>query len=176
MVRLAYDLGLRRKEIVGLDVADVDLQAGAAAVLGKGRRQKEQLILPVPTRAALAACLAAVRAVAKRLAELRATMPRLDASAAGAEGDGLARAARDERAASDQHRHPGRGGRTRARAQEKTPCCSGQGARRVPSARRPGRHPTIAHGDGHSWARWLNSESGSGLSKPKPTMNALGTI
>jgi integrase/recombinase XerC len=52
-LRLLYDLGLRRGEVVALDVADVDLTAGTVAVLGKGRRQKEVLTLPAPTQAAL---------------------------------------------------------------------------------------------------------------------------
>jgi integrase/recombinase XerC len=59
IVRLAYDLGLRRKEIVGLDVEHLDMEAGTAAVLGKGRAQKAKLSLPGPTRLALVAWLAA---------------------------------------------------------------------------------------------------------------------
>jgi integrase/recombinase XerC len=59
IVRLAYDLGLRRKEIVGLDVEDLDLPTGTAAVLGKGRTQKTKLTLPAPTREALDAWLGA---------------------------------------------------------------------------------------------------------------------
>jgi integrase/recombinase XerC len=62
LLRLLYDLGLRRAEVVGLDVADVDLAAGTVAVLGKGRTQKVNLTLPPATRAALAAWLA-VRSV-----------------------------------------------------------------------------------------------------------------
>jgi integrase/recombinase XerC len=58
IVRLAYDLGLRRKEIVGLDVEDLDLPASTAAVLGKGTTQKAKLNLPGPTREALTAWLA----------------------------------------------------------------------------------------------------------------------
>jgi integrase/recombinase XerC len=52
-VRLLYDLGLRRSEVVALDVNDLDLDAGTLAVLGKGRTQKFKLTLPEPTRAAL---------------------------------------------------------------------------------------------------------------------------
>jgi integrase/recombinase XerC len=52
-LRLLYDLGLRRGEVVALDVADLDLMAGTVAVLGKGRRQKDILALPEPTQAAL---------------------------------------------------------------------------------------------------------------------------
>ena len=52
-LRLLYDLGLRRGEVVALDVADVDLTTGTVAVLGKGRRQQDVLALPEPTQAAL---------------------------------------------------------------------------------------------------------------------------
>lgn len=54
VVHLLYDLGLRRAEVVGLDLDDLDLQAGTVAVLGKGYTQKQTLSLPEPTRAALA--------------------------------------------------------------------------------------------------------------------------
>jgi integrase/recombinase XerC len=57
ILRLGYDLALRRGEVAGLDVADVDLEAGTVAVLGKGKTQKELLTLPAPTREALAAWL-----------------------------------------------------------------------------------------------------------------------
>jgi integrase/recombinase XerC len=59
VVRLLYDLGLRRKEVVSLDVADVDLAAGAVQVLGKGRQAKERVSLPPATAQALRAWLAA---------------------------------------------------------------------------------------------------------------------
>ena len=49
ILRLLYDLGLRRAEIARLDREDVDLEAGTLAVLGKGRREKEALSLPAPT-------------------------------------------------------------------------------------------------------------------------------
>jgi integrase/recombinase XerC len=58
IVRLLFDLGLRRGEVVALERADVDLDAGALAVLGKGRREKQRLTLPPPTAAALEAWLA----------------------------------------------------------------------------------------------------------------------
>ena len=58
IVRLLYDLALRRAEVVRLDVEDVDLAAGTVAVLGKGRREKLVRTLPDATRAALAAWLA----------------------------------------------------------------------------------------------------------------------
>src|SRR5262249_12279756 len=58
LLSLLYHLGLRRAEAFGLDLADVDLQEGAVAVLGKGRREKVSLTLPGPTRQALAAWVA----------------------------------------------------------------------------------------------------------------------
>jgi integrase/recombinase XerC len=54
LLRLLYDLGLRRAEVIGLDVEDVDLAAETVAVLGKGRTQKVNLTLTPATRAALA--------------------------------------------------------------------------------------------------------------------------
>lgn len=58
MMRLLADLALRRKEVVGMDVGDVDLVGGAVLVLGKGRTEKERLTLPPATKAAIAAWLA----------------------------------------------------------------------------------------------------------------------
>ena len=55
LLRLLFDLALRRGEAAGLDLADLDLKAGTLAVLGKGRSEKARLTLPEPTRAALAA-------------------------------------------------------------------------------------------------------------------------
>jgi len=57
LVRLLHDLGLRRAEAVALDVADVDLEAGAVFIVGKGRGEKERFSLPDPTAAALKAWL-----------------------------------------------------------------------------------------------------------------------
>jgi integrase/recombinase XerC len=57
LLRLLYDLGLRRQEVVGLDVADVDLAAGVLQVLGKGRQAKERVSLPPATAQALRAWL-----------------------------------------------------------------------------------------------------------------------
>jgi len=48
LLRLLYDLALRRGEVVGLDREDVDLVTGTVAVLGKGRREKVLLTLPGP--------------------------------------------------------------------------------------------------------------------------------
>lgn len=53
VLRLLYDLALRRGEVVGLDVADVDLEAGTVAVIGKGRTERVKLTLPEPTKTAL---------------------------------------------------------------------------------------------------------------------------
>ena len=53
-VRLLHDLGLRRGEVVSLDLEHVDLKGGTVSVLGKGRAEREAITLPEPTKAALA--------------------------------------------------------------------------------------------------------------------------
>ena len=53
VLRLLFDLALRRGEVVSLDVADVNLEAGTVDVLGKGRAERVRLTLPEPTRSAL---------------------------------------------------------------------------------------------------------------------------
>jgi integrase/recombinase XerC len=58
ILRLLFDLALRREEVVRLDREDIDLRRGRVAVLGKKRTQKEWLSLPVPTRSAIEAWLA----------------------------------------------------------------------------------------------------------------------
>src|SRR5262249_15112142 len=58
LLRCLYDLALRRAEVVGLDLEDLDLAAGTLAVLGKGRTEKSPVTLPGPTKAALEAWLA----------------------------------------------------------------------------------------------------------------------
>ena len=50
ILHVLYDLALRRAEVVPLDLADVDLEAGTLRILGKGRLQKENLTLPTRTR------------------------------------------------------------------------------------------------------------------------------
>jgi integrase/recombinase XerC len=55
ILRLLYERGLRRGEVVALDLEDVDLAAGRIAVLGKGRTAKEPLTIAPPTALALAA-------------------------------------------------------------------------------------------------------------------------
>ncbi|MHC4091581.1 MAG: tyrosine-type recombinase/integrase [Planctomycetota bacterium] len=59
IVRLLFDLGLRRGEVVSLDVEHVDLEAGTLAVLGKGRDTRVKLTLPEPTTQTLQAWLQA---------------------------------------------------------------------------------------------------------------------
>jgi integrase/recombinase XerC len=58
IVLLLHDRALRRGEVVGLDLVDVDLQAPAVAVIGKGKRVKEWLTVNDPTREALVRYLA----------------------------------------------------------------------------------------------------------------------
>ena len=53
MLRLLHDLGLRRGELVALDLSDVDIEAGTVAVMGKGRMEKDTLSMPEPTQVAL---------------------------------------------------------------------------------------------------------------------------
>lgn len=53
LIRLMHDLGLRRGEVVTLDLADVDPEAGTVAILGKGKSEKINLTLNPPTAAAL---------------------------------------------------------------------------------------------------------------------------
>lgn len=54
IVRTLHDLALRRAELAGLDLADVDLADAAVWVVGKGRRERQRLSVPGPTLAALA--------------------------------------------------------------------------------------------------------------------------
>jgi integrase/recombinase XerC len=58
VVRMLHDLALRRGELCGLDLVDVDRDSSRVAVLGKGRTGKEWLTLPGPTLASLEAWLA----------------------------------------------------------------------------------------------------------------------
>ena len=57
MLHLLFDLGLRRAEVVSLDLEHLDLPGGTVSVMGKGRRERITLTLPEPTREALAAWL-----------------------------------------------------------------------------------------------------------------------
>jgi integrase/recombinase XerC len=56
-LRLLFDLGLRRAEVVSLDVEDVDLLRSTVSIIGKGHREKTLLSLPAVTRDALAVWL-----------------------------------------------------------------------------------------------------------------------
>lgn len=60
ILRMLFDLGLRRSEVAGLDVEHLDLEASPAtlAVLGKGRTGRVKVTLPEPTCEVLAAWLA----------------------------------------------------------------------------------------------------------------------
>jgi integrase/recombinase XerC len=58
ILRLLYDLGLRRGEVVALDVSDYDRDRRTLQVLGKRRLEKTLLSLAVPTHATLDAWLA----------------------------------------------------------------------------------------------------------------------
>lgn len=57
IVRLMYERALRCCEVTRLDVADVELQGGTLAVLGKGRTEREPLTIAPPTMAAIRAWL-----------------------------------------------------------------------------------------------------------------------
>jgi len=59
VLRLLFDLALRRGEVVFLDVADVNLEDGTVDVLGKGRTERVRLTLPEPTKSALRSWLEA---------------------------------------------------------------------------------------------------------------------
>ena len=49
VLRLAFDLALRRFEIAGLDLAHVDAKRKTVSVLGKGKRDRLELTLPAQT-------------------------------------------------------------------------------------------------------------------------------
>lgn len=51
---LLYGLALRRREVVTLDVEHVDIRRPAVAVLGKGRREREWLVMPLRVQEAVA--------------------------------------------------------------------------------------------------------------------------
>ena len=57
ILRLAFDLGLRRGELASLDLDHLDLEAGRLAVLSKGQEARELLTLPPETIAVLRAWL-----------------------------------------------------------------------------------------------------------------------
>jgi integrase/recombinase XerC len=49
ILRLLYDLALRRGEVAKLDIEDLDFGEKRLSILGKGRTQNEYLTLPEPT-------------------------------------------------------------------------------------------------------------------------------
>ena len=53
LLRLLYDVALRRGEVVGLDLEHFDRERAVVWVQGKGRRQREPVSLPAPTLAAV---------------------------------------------------------------------------------------------------------------------------
>ena len=53
LIRLMFDLGLRRGEVAALDLADIDAGGRRLWIKGKGRTQKESRTLPEPTLVAL---------------------------------------------------------------------------------------------------------------------------
>lgn len=53
ILRLLYDVALRRGEVVSLDLEHLDLETGTVSILGKGRTERVALTLPEPTKAAL---------------------------------------------------------------------------------------------------------------------------
>jgi integrase/recombinase XerC len=50
IVRLLYDLALRRSEVIGLDLSHVDLKQKTISILGKGAGGRQLLTLPPETR------------------------------------------------------------------------------------------------------------------------------
>lgn len=54
LLAMMYAMGLRRGEVVGLDLGDIDIDGGRAWILGKGRTEREAVTIP-PNTAALVA-------------------------------------------------------------------------------------------------------------------------
>ena len=57
IIRVLFDLALRRGEVAALDLRDLDLRASRLWIKGKGRREREAITLPPRTVAALKAWL-----------------------------------------------------------------------------------------------------------------------
>jgi integrase/recombinase XerC len=55
IVRVLFDLALRRGEVAALDLKDLDVRASRLWIMGKGRREREAITLPPRTVAALKA-------------------------------------------------------------------------------------------------------------------------
>lgn len=53
IVRLLFDLGLRRDEVSSLDLQDLNFEEATLAIMGKGHRQKSKMSLPASTISAL---------------------------------------------------------------------------------------------------------------------------
>lgn len=53
LIRLLYDLGLRRNEVIGIDVEDIDFEKSTILILGKGRVERQKLSLPEATKHAI---------------------------------------------------------------------------------------------------------------------------
>jgi len=53
IIRLLFDLALRREEVVRLDISDYEQENDVLMVMGKGRSQKIALSVPEPTKKAL---------------------------------------------------------------------------------------------------------------------------
>ena len=53
MLRLMFDLAMRRGEVCSLDVEHIDLAQGLMSIMGKGRHQRQWLSLPDETKDAL---------------------------------------------------------------------------------------------------------------------------
>ncbi len=58
ILRLLHDVALRRGEVVSLDLGHYDARRSALSILGKGRKERELVSLPPPTKGALDAWVA----------------------------------------------------------------------------------------------------------------------
>ena len=58
IIRALYGMGLRRGELISLDLCDLDLADGRMAIIGKGRLEKESLSIPPRTLESLRAWVA----------------------------------------------------------------------------------------------------------------------
>jgi integrase/recombinase XerC len=79
LMHLMHDSCLRRGECVGLDLADVDMERGQVAIVGKGKTEREWLTISTQAKAAL------VQWIAARGDEPGPLFIRLDPAATGIE-------------------------------------------------------------------------------------------